>query len=176
MVARHAGQSLSGLARRKALSRALPLPALLVTTTRHLQVEDALVLFRSAGCVSRKTLSLVLNSLRSRLSQLQTATFDDKSNVGRHCQTVLVTIWLMNFVENIRYDLWGQVNSVWWTSDVYSQMVFDSIGRGSRWCHRCWPNGFFSEPDTDRRWRAQRKAQAPIWDRQQRVEPGGAIP
>ena len=41
MVARHAGQSLSGLARRKALSRALPLPALLVTTTRHLQVKDA---------------------------------------------------------------------------------------------------------------------------------------
>ena len=45
MVARYADQSLSDLARRKALSRALPLPALLVTTTRHLQVEDALAPF-----------------------------------------------------------------------------------------------------------------------------------
>ena len=42
MVARYADQSLSDLARRKALNRALPLPALLVTTTRHPQVEDAL--------------------------------------------------------------------------------------------------------------------------------------
>ena len=45
MVARYADQSLSDLARRKALNRALPLPALLVTTTRHLQIEDALGLF-----------------------------------------------------------------------------------------------------------------------------------
>ena len=42
MVARYADQSLSDLARRKALSRAPALPTLLVMTTRHLQVEDAL--------------------------------------------------------------------------------------------------------------------------------------
>ena len=42
MVARNANQSLFDVARRKALSRALPLPTLLVMTTRHLQVEDAL--------------------------------------------------------------------------------------------------------------------------------------
>ena len=84
MVARYADQSLSDLARRKALSRAPALPALLVTTTRHLQVEDALGPFSGvpAACdflsvkagVERFLDGFALDQLDQRGHSLMTAT------------------------------------------------------------------------------------------------------